>query len=232
MAENDFSTDVARIAALDNPVRAALYDHIVELDDWLSRDDAAEHVDAPRSVAAFHLDKLVEAGLVETRFVRTSGRTGPGAGRPSKLYRRSELETSVSIPERRYSLAGHLLATAVEESSRTGKPVDRILSRLARKAGAEIGKHSIRRGKRTDVLVDVLADTGYEPHVENGEVVLRNCPFHELSRGHTDLVCGMNLELLRGVTEVVSQGKMTPRLQPEPGRCCVRISVKPRSNGR
>src|SRR5688500_12989613 len=113
---------IERVALLEHPLRAALYEQLVERDGWLSRDEAAESAGVPRSVAAFHLDKLAKGGLVDVSYVRTSGRTGPGSGRPSKLYRRSEAETSVSIPDRDYPLVGDLLAQAVERSAETGEP--------------------------------------------------------------------------------------------------------------
>lgn len=223
--------DVSRVALLDNPIRAALYRELIERGDWLGRDEAAELAEIPRSVAAFHLDKMSEAGLVETKYVRTSGRTGPGAGRPSKLYRRSDLETSVSIPERKYSFVGHLLAAAVEESTRTGEAADVVVTRLAAEKGAEIAASAGGPRKRFAVqaVAGALAEIGYEPRVKKDEILLRNCPFHELSREHTDLVCGMNLELLQALVDGISQDKMKARLAPEPGMCCVKISKKSRS---
>jgi predicted ArsR family transcriptional regulator len=220
--------EVSRIALLDNPIRAALYRELVERDDWLGRDEAAELAEVPRSVAAFHLEKMCDAGLIEAKYVRTSGRTGPGAGRTSKLYRRSDRETAVSLPERKYSFVGHLLAAAVEESTRTGKDVGAIVARLAGEKGAEIAERSGGPRKRlaAEALTGILSEIGYEPRIVKGEILLRNCPFHALSRQHTELVCGMNLDLLKGVVEGITQGKMTPRLAPEPGMCCVRISTK------
>src|ERR671913_563267 len=93
---------ISGIAALDQPLRRDLYRLLSERDDWVTRDEASDALAVPRSVAAFHLDKLVDAGVVETSFERTSGRTGPGAGRPSKRYRRSADEVAASIPDRRY----------------------------------------------------------------------------------------------------------------------------------
>ena len=223
--------EVSRIALLDNPIRAALYRELVERDDWLGRDEAAEFAEVPRSVAAFHLDKMAEAGLIEIKYVRTSGRTGPGAGRPSKLYRRSDRETAVSLPERKYSFVGHLLAAAVEESTRTGEDVGAAVARLAAEKGAELAQRSGGPRKRlvTEALIAALTEVGYEPRVVKDEILLRNCPFHELSRQHTELVCGMNLDLLKGLVQGITNGKMTPRLAPEPGMCCVRISKKAKS---
>jgi predicted ArsR family transcriptional regulator len=66
-------------------------------------------VGLPRATAAFHLDRLVEEDLLDVSYQR---RTGPGAGRPAKLYRRSPHQVAVSLPQRRYDLAGQLLSSA------------------------------------------------------------------------------------------------------------------------
>lgn len=224
---------VSEIAALDQPLRANLYELLVERDDWVGRDEAADAVDVPRSVAAFHLDKLAEAGLVETRFERPPGRTGPGAGRPAKKYRRAEREVSVSLPDRRYDLAGALLADAVADSAATGRSVHKALASAARTTGKEIGE-AIRAelgagaartaGAVRAAAVRGLERLGYEPHQRGRDVVLANCPFHALAERHRSLVCGMNLELLTGMAQGLdAKDRLTPRLEPEPGMCCVRL---------
>src|SRR5947209_8161578 len=134
-----FAERVAEIAVLDQPLRRDVYALVVGRDGWVSRDEATEALGIPRSVAAFHLDRLAEAGLVEVRFVRPAGRTGPGAGRPAKQYRRATAEVAVSIPERRYDLAGAVLADAVVAAEATGRPVGTTLSAAARRAGNETG---------------------------------------------------------------------------------------------
>jgi predicted ArsR family transcriptional regulator len=224
------------IAALDQPVRRAIYDLLVERDDWVGRDDAVEALDVPRSVAAFHLDKLVEAELAETRFERPPGRPGgPGAGRPAKKYRRSTREVAVSLPDRSYDLAGALLADAVAEATATGRPVEEALAAAAHATGRELGAAvrselttagGRRRGAAaaTAAALSALERLGYEPRVIGREVVLGNCPFHALAERHRPLVCGMNLELVRGVAEGLgAEDRLAPRLQYEPGRCCVRL---------
>jgi predicted ArsR family transcriptional regulator len=225
---------IAGIAVLDQPLRRDLYRLLSDRDGWTSRDEAAQALGVARSVAAFHLDKLAEAGIVEVRFERTSGRTGPGAGRPSKLYRPSDDEVSASVPERRYDLAGSLLATAVAEASRTGAPVADCLSATAHAAGRQIGEeardaaHSLEHSEdRRQAVVDVLARHGYQPELgEREEIALANCPFHRLAEEHRTLVCGMNLDFLRGLLDGMGPtGRLSARLAPEPGYCCVRIAA-------
>jgi predicted ArsR family transcriptional regulator len=228
---HDLERRISGIAALDQPLRRDLFRLLSQGDGWVSRDQASEALGIPRSVAAFHLDKLVEAGLVEVMFERTSGRTGPGAGRPAKLYRRGTQEVSASVPERRYDLAGSLLATAVAEAERTGAPIADCLSTAAHAAGRVIGEEAAAAtgslGKRDDrrrAVLDVLGRHGYEPELgKRGEIALLNCPFHRLAEEHRTLVCGMNLDFLAGLLEGMGPGKLDARLAPEPGYCCVRI---------
>jgi predicted ArsR family transcriptional regulator len=139
---DDLERRISGIAALDQPLRRDLYRLLAERGGWVTRDEASEALGVPRSVAAFHLDKLVDAGVVEITFERTSGRAGPGAGRPAKLYRRGSSEVSASVPERHYDLAGSLLATAIAESERTGRSIADCLSASARAAGRVIGKEA------------------------------------------------------------------------------------------
>jgi predicted ArsR family transcriptional regulator len=230
----DLERRISGIAALDQPLRRDLYRLLSERDGWVTRDQASEALGVARAVAAFHLDKLVEAGIVEVTFERTTGRTGPGAGRPAKLYRRSRDEVSASVPERRYDLAGSLLATAVAESERTGAPIGECLSASARAAGRVIGAEAVdatdalatpeaRRG----AVLDLLARHGYEPALdEHHEIALVNCPFHRLAEEHRTLVCGMNLDFLTGLLDGLGPtDRLDARLAPEPGYCCVRISA-------
>lgn len=231
---DDLEQRISGIAALDQPTRRDLYQLLAERGDWVSRDDAASALDVPRSVAAFHLDKLAAAGAVDVTYERTSGRTGPGAGRPSKLYRRSQGELAASVPERRYDLAGSLLASAVAESTRTGVAIGDCLSATAHAAGRALGEEAMAaRGPRKsasgrrEAIRDVLAEHGYEPQsVAGAEIALANCPFHRLAEQHRSLVCGMNLDFLAGLLEVMGPaGDLNARLAPEPGYCCVRIAA-------
>ena len=113
MEPRDFARQLETLALLDEPVRRKLYLHVAETGEEVSRDQAARATKVSRALAAFHLDRLVEAGLLETTFRRLTGRTGPGAGRPAKLYRRASVQLDVSVPERRYEMAAHILARAL-----------------------------------------------------------------------------------------------------------------------
>ncbi|KOG37089.1 transcriptional regulator [Streptomyces resistomycificus] len=209
--------DVSAVAALDEPTRRRLYDHVVRQPGAVSRDEAAAALGLARQTAAFHLDRLADESLLDVVYERRSGRAGPGAGRPAKLYRRSAKQFAVSLPDRRYELAGRLLAQAVEESGATGEPVQQVLHRKAEELGTQLGDMDGAG------LLDLLERYGFEPRHDDGAIVLANCPFHALAREHTRTVCGMNLHLLRGVLGGLGETGYEACLSPGPGRCCVRL---------
>ncbi len=223
---------VHAVAALDHPITQAVYRLLSERGE-LSRDDAAGALDLARSVAAFHLDKLTDAGLAEVRFARLTGRSGPGAGRTARVYRRSQSELAVSLPERHYDLAGGLLAQAVERATTEGVGVEAALHEAAFEAGRQIGaaartQAGPRPGRRQlrGALASALQAHGYEPRLVDGEIVLANCPFHALAERHRTLVCGMNLDLLGGLVDGIGAGgHLAARLAPQTGQCCVRLDA-------
>lgn len=224
--------ELTTIGSLQDPVRRALYRHVASQLGDVSRDDAAAAVGIQRQLAAFHLDKLADAGLLETSYRRLSGRTGPGAGRPSKLYRRSSAEHAVSLPPRQYDLAAELLARTVEEAGERPAPV--ALTDVARSFGHRLGQElrtelggRASRERRLAALTDCMAKLGYEPRRRGAEVRLGNCPFHALAESHRDLVCGMNLSLVEGVVEGMGAADLDPVLDPRPGECCVTVRPAP-----
>ena len=207
-------------AVLAEPTRRRLYELVGRADGPVGRDEAAEALGLPRPTVAFHLDRLVDEGLLDVRFERRSGRAGPGAGRPAKLYVRSSRQVSVQLPERRYDLAGLLLASTLEEAQASQEPPRQVLERQARAVGAGLARRDPGPGGS---LLGVLEGVGFEPAQQGEAIVLRNCPFHELARQHTELVCGMNLHLLEGLLDGWGGTGMTARLAPAPGHCCVRL---------
>lgn len=231
--EDGFEEVVRQVAALADPVRARLYRFVVGQSDPVSREEAATAVGVPLHTAKFHLDKLVDEGLLVCGFRRLTNRSGPGAGRPAKLYRRSDRAVSITLPERHYELAGALLASAVSVSEQEGTPVGETLHRTARDTGREMGRQVATQGRgarsrtaRAAVVSAALVQCGYEPTFDGTSIVLRNCPFHNLARQYTDVVCGMNLDLLLGLLEGMETPEVTPRLDPSAERCCVRVEVE------
>ncbi|MEN2740292.1 helix-turn-helix domain-containing protein [Microbacterium sp. X-17] len=207
---------VTALAALGEPVRRDLYRLARDAALPLSRDDAAAALGISRSTAAFHLDRLAESGLLRVEYQRRSGKAGPGAGRPAKLYVAASADVIGSAPERHYELAGDLLASAIEEAEVHEMPVRDALALRARAAGVAIGTGS-------GSLEAALVACGYAPSEDAaGDVLLDNCPFHALARAHTTLLCGANLALLEGVVAGTGDPR-TPSLEPGAGVCCVAL---------
>lgn len=214
MARTEVARTLARIAALEDPVRRALYFLVVERGGETSRDQAARAIGVSRALAAFHLDKLVQHGLLEVTYRRLGGRRGPGAGRPAKLYRRAGEQLTVSLPPREYELAAALFAETF-----TGGKAKTLLERVARRVGRRLAGRGHKPGRRA--FVNVLERHGYEPSTRSdGTIVLRNCPFDALARTHKDLVCGMNRALVHGFKAGAGLTGYQIVANNRPGECC------------
>ena len=226
---DDFAEQVAGVAALAEPVRRDLYRYVVAQPDAVSRDQASAGVGVPRHTAKFHLDRLVDEGLLDTEFRRLTGRQGPGAGRPTKLYRRSGREVSVTRPGtalRPGRPADGQRDRGVGARRRAGPAVAAPggggARRPARRRGADVGRSPPEPGHAwSRPPATVLARHGYEPRRDGRRVTLANCPFHALATEHTELVCEMNLALVSAVAEHAADQRLAARLDPADGRCCV-----------
>ena len=227
----DLPEQLESVGVLAEQARRTLYEYVVGASEPVSREQAADAVGMPVHSAKFHLDKLAAAGLLEVEYRRLTGRTGPGAGRPAKLYRRSEREVSLSVPPRRYDLAGEVLADAIDRAIRSGTPVADAVAESARELGHElVGDAAVEDAgsASADVtlgrLSAVLARHGYEPRLVEEELCLANCPFDRLATHHTELVCGMNLALVGGMVEALHGAPLQARLSPHSQLCCVRVT--------
>jgi predicted ArsR family transcriptional regulator len=210
---------VPALSLLDDPVRRRLYEEVCARGRPVSRDEAATAAGVARTLAAYHLDKLAGADLLTVSFERRSGRAGPGAGRPAKLYARTEREVVATVPPRDYGLAARLLAAAADgdTSGRTVLALRNAADRLGRDLADETASGEAR-------IEDRLRGRGYEPYdAGDGVLRLRNCPFHTAARAFPDVVCAMNLALLRGLLEGLDDQEVTAELEPAPGHCCVTI---------
>ncbi|MBH5333329.1 transcriptional regulator [Streptomyces pactum] len=233
--------DIDAIAVLQDPVRRRLYEYVAARGREVGRNEAAEAAGVARTLAAHHLDRLTEAGLLESGSRRLTGRSGPGAGRPAKVYTRARTERAVSLPARDYRTAAELLAEAAEQAR-----LDAELCAAARRRGEALRGSAAPCGGLEEAM-DMLAARGYEPHLEGGEgaeelqgtaapeaaertaraaapvVRMRNCPFHAVAERHPPLVCGMNLALLEGL--LGADGPVRARLDARPGECCVVVEA-------
>jgi predicted ArsR family transcriptional regulator len=236
-ADTDQPDPVGAIAALDEPKRRQLYDLVAGRREAVGRDEAAAATGMSRELASFHLDRLVAAGLLVAEFRRINDRRGPGAGRPAKLYRRSDVDITASFPARRYERAASMFAEAIDRLGRgpradaatTLADVARTTGELAgtdarRQAGPRPGRRRLRTA-----LLDLLKSAGYEPEVisDADRICLRNCPYDALVEGHRDLTCGMNLAWAEGLLDGLGDADLTATLAPRDGFCCVVLDGTP-----
>lgn len=207
------------VAALVDPVRRALYDHVRHERRPVSREDAARALDISRSLAAFHLDKLVEVGMLHARY-EAPPEQPRGRGRSPKVYEASSDGVSLTMPPRQYALVATILADAVAQA-----PDDAAAAacRGAAAWGHAIGASTTVAGDTASRAVTALADLGYEPRSEGGGIVLGNCPFHPLAATHTALVCGINVEFVAGLLTGLGCAGLRAELKPCPDGCCVRL---------
>jgi predicted ArsR family transcriptional regulator len=230
-AQDDLDTRLGRIAALGDPIRRALYRFVVAQPEPVGRAQAADAVGIAHHSAKFHLDKLESEGLLDIEYTRQPGRSGPGAGRPAKRYRRSAREVAVSLPERRYDIASYVMAEAITTARESDMPVAEAVQQSASALGRTLGERvrgrlGSRPSKATRVraVTAELVECGYEPRADGDRIVLANCPFHTLAAQFPDLVCQLNFGLLEGLMQACRPAGLRAKLSPEPGRCCVTLN--------
>lgn len=215
MTQGSSADALAGLSILAEPVRRRLYDYVATQDVPVRREDAADGTGISRMLAAYHLDRLAEAGLLTTSYARPHGRGGPGAGRPAKHYERVTEVISVTVPPRNYATLARLLADAA------GTDESGVVQSSLLAAAEEDGRATAAHAEN---LLTTLTVDGYEPALaDGGAVELRNCPFHELAQRQTRLVCGLNHALVRGILTGLGQDPGRAELAPRPGRCCVMI---------
>ncbi|MEV0428433.1 helix-turn-helix domain-containing protein [Micromonospora sp. NPDC050495] len=208
------------MAALVDRSRRALYDYVCRADHPVTREEAAAAHGMSRNLTAFHLDKLVESGLLRAHY-ETPADQPRGRGRTPKVYEAAGDGLAITVPERRYELIAEILADAVAEDPHDAPEAAR---RHARQRGRDLG---VRIREADEDLVGVLAGLGFEPESLGDQVLLRNCPFHALAARQTALVCGLNHAFLGGLVDGAGRTDLLPRLAPRPGACCVRLDATP-----
>jgi len=216
---------IDRVALLAEPVRRALYRYVAAQGEPVGREQAASAVGVAVHVAKFHLDRLEADGLLAAEYRRPEGRSGPGAGRPAKLYRRAAGEIAVHLPERRYELAARIMAEAISRSLRDGTSIKAALRASAAEIGRALGQQLPNAPEPGAPLLHAVAEVlqreGFEPRCAGNRIELANCPFHALAAEYAELVCGMNLELIRGVLAAAQPHDLSAALEPAVDRCCV-----------
>src|SRR3954452_1445471 len=208
---------IAALSALGDATRRRVYEHVSSQTGGVSREEAAAATGIARTLAAYHLDRLPGGRPLPRPHPRRPRRTGPGAGRPAKLYARSEREVAVSVPPRDYHLAARLLADAAAADA--DGHTRRALAAAAERLGHELADEA----PSGTAIEPLLRERGYEPYDDGGVVRMRNCPFHAVAQRQPEVVCEMNHALLQGLVDGLGTPGLNATLEPGPGRCCVAL---------
>jgi predicted ArsR family transcriptional regulator len=222
---------IEQIAVLEDDLRRRIYRYLRRAGHAATREEVAEQTGISRRLAAFHLEKLLEEGFLRSHYARPPGRSGPGAGRTAKYYEPSEVELSVSIPDRHYDFAGSLLVDAINNATAKETAQDAAL-RVSAEKGRELGERARREQRlgrpgpeRTmSVAHEMLEGHGYEPYRDGrSTIALRNCPFHVLAQQAPDLVCSMNRSFIDGMLRGLGNSSVEAVLECKAGDCCVTL---------
>jgi len=229
------------VSALVDPVRRALYDYVRRGRHPVTREEAANAVDISRNLAAFHLDKLVEVGLLGAHY-EAPAEQPRGRGRTPKVYEAAARGLELTVPERHYELVGTILADAIAtDASDARGAANARAAELGRGIGAATGPLErtgaatgplertgaatgpLERTGEAEAATTALTDLGYEPRRSGDEIVLDNCPFHALATRQTELICGINLAFVDGLLGGLGCDALAAELRPRPDGCCVRV---------
>lgn len=232
----DLDLKIGQLTILRDRLRRSMYLFARRHPEGVTREEVARELGVSRRLAAFHLDKLADEGLVDFHYARPPGRSGPGAGRPAKVYRAVDPDIEVSLPERRYDLMGALLTDSI--AGGTTQEAEHAQS-VAYSAGLELGRE-VRRQERLrppgaeramSIAAQVLEQYGFEPSQAGGEVSLTNCPFYALSQRNPELICALNHKFLEGIVRGLGNETLDVALMPAAGQCCVRLRSKASASG-
>jgi predicted ArsR family transcriptional regulator len=219
-------------AALTDDLRRQMYGYIRRARRPVSREEAAESAGISRKLAAFHLDKLVEVGLLRAHYEPIGGIRK--VGRAPKLYEPTDAGLRINIPAREHDLLAGILVDALlaEDQDTTGRDA---AIQVARHRGAELGASESERARpgrlgaerALTLATAALSRYGFEPdRVTPTLLRLRNCPFHPLAAKAPQLICGINHAFLTGFLDALGASSVTAVLALRDGECCVELAAE------
>lgn len=218
------------LGLLTDDIRRRLYQFVRRSEQSVTREEAAKEISISAKLAAFHLDKLVQGGLLDSDFDTPVG-SRRRVGHAPKRYRASSLQVMLSLPQRRYDLVGEILIGAFSNTHPDDPPAA-AARQVAFERGRQIGtdrRQQLGRGRlgaeRTvGESRGLLEELGFEPADDAaGGLVLRNCPFHALAKRDPQLVCALNASFIDGILRGLGNSTVSAELVPQEGMCCVRV---------
>jgi predicted ArsR family transcriptional regulator len=196
---------------LSDPTRYYIYQYITKLHQEVTVQEIADNFNIHPNVARLHLSKLEDVNML----VSETKKTGKG-GRPSRLYRLSDDVIQLHFPFRDYML---LSKVAFQTMLSLGEEGRKALFLTGKHFGMELVEQELtRKGhngseltfeQKLTILKSAATLAGFDPEFEiNGErtkiyLKIFNCPFKEVAIDHSETVCNMHFEFLRGMFEVL-----------------------------
>jgi predicted ArsR family transcriptional regulator len=220
--------DLEAIGVFGEPQRRRVYEHL-QAEGSATVSELVTALGMGRTLVAFHLGKLVDAGFVEA--VAPEPATGT-LGRPAQRYRITRREVVAAVPDRRYDLLAAVLLDGLVDH-RPGESARTSALRAAHRRGAELGRQWATRAGSAQSraplsrLEPLLTALGYAPRRDTVELLIRNCPFDKFRPTNTDEVCPLNQALCDGYLEGLElNDRLRARLQPHSDICCVVFGPK------
>lgn len=179
---------------LAQPTRARIFALLTESSSPAASGEIAAALGLHVNGVRRHLERLVEANLVERR--REQG----GRGRPGDRW--------VVAPEARPGgqapTAYQEIAVGLARAFPTGPGPMKEIGRVGREIGRNLAEAG--EGATGQELVDVLARLGFEPRLEPEEdggfsCHLGNCPYRESALANPDVVCELHRSMTVGLLE-------------------------------
>lgn len=194
---------------LSDPTRYYIYQYITNRHQEVTVQEVADNFNIHPNVARLHLSKLEDVNMLASE----TKKTGKG-GRPSRLYRLSDDVIQLHFPFRDYML---LAKVAIETMVSLGEEGKKALFLTGKRFGAEVIEQEVAKkslannelnfDQKLNILKSAATLAGFYPEFEVNENQTKiyfqifNCPFKEVAKDHTETVCSMHQEFLKGMFE-------------------------------
>ncbi|MGW9629119.1 helix-turn-helix transcriptional regulator [Agromyces sp. NPDC055520] len=213
-AESDPRADVAALAVA-SPPKMRVLEALQRVGHAVDARELADALGVHVTTARFHLDKLVEAGVVVAAAEHSSRR-----GRPRLRYALVDVVATRARDERSREQLIEVLAVALDGQASETR------ARLAREAGRRWAENlagddaAMRDDTATDRLTRMLDELGFAPEPVAEGLSLHACPFRDSARRHRDVICGVHAGL---IGEVLAGAELLPFTAPD--RCLVALGA-------
>lgn len=192
---------------LSQPTRARLFELLSSKRRPAGTEELAADLGLHVNGVRRHLERLLEAGLVERR------RTTAGPGRPRDEWSvASDARPRGTEPEAYADLAKWL----ARHLAREGEEL-REVERTGRQIGRELAPDA-GRGELDEQVGRAFAAMGFSPEVASGPggftCRLQNCPYRESVRENPDAICMLHRGITQGLLDALEPDAELTRFEP------------------